>query len=251
MGSMLVFVTVLGIARMQTWVKISVLSYLFYWCHHTVRWEPATFIVGILLAEISFIRTKYSASPSSCLISLSANFLTGSKLSRYLESAGKVIWTTLFLFGLYAGSHPQASPSTTPGYRTLMSLVPSQYSSNAEIFWLAIGGVIVVFALESAPHLQALFTTPFAQYLGDISFSLYMLHTMVMCTLGTWLAPKAMNFTGGWANGQTGFIGGMALVVAVTGPVTFLVSDLFSRAVDERCVRFARWVSGKCFVKAP
>jgi hypothetical protein len=60
-----------------------------------------------------------------------------------------------------------------------------------------------------------------------------------------------MNFTGGWANGQTGFIGGMALVVAVTGPVTFLVSDLFSRAVDERCVRFARWVSGKCFVKAP
>lgn len=251
---MLVFVTVLGIARMQTWVKLTVLTYLFYWCHHTARWEPATFIVGILLAELSFIHKHYSTSHSN---SESSVFLAipsppaNLKHSRYLHTAGQVFWTFLYIFGLYAGSHPQDSPSSTPGYRTLMSLVPSQYSGNTEIFWLAISGVIVVFALENAPHLQNLFTTRFAQYLGDISFSLYMLHTMVMCTLGTWLAPKAMNLTGGWSNGQAGFIAGMVLVVAVTGPVTFWVSDVFSRGVDERCVKFARWVGTKCFVKAP
>ena len=76
-----------------------------------------------------------------------------------------------------------------------------------------------------------------------------MLHTMVLCTLGTWLAPKAMNLTGGWSNGQLGFLGGMALVVIVTGPVTFWTSDVFSRGVDEKCVRFARWVGTKCFAR--
>jgi peptidoglycan/LPS O-acetylase OafA/YrhL len=132
-----------------------------------------------------------------------------------------------------------------------MSVIPSQYANSAEFFWPAISSVIAVFALEHTPWLHHIFTTPFAQYLGDISFSLYMLHTMVMCTLGTWLGPRAMNLTGGWSNGQVGYVGGMVLVLAITGPVTFWVSDVFSRGVDERCVRFARWVSVKCFAQSP
>jgi len=64
----------------------------------------------------------------------------------------------------------------------------------------------VIFALENEKGLQRVFTSRFAQYLGDISFSIYMLHFMVMCTLGHWLVPRCMDVTGGWANGQVGFV---------------------------------------------
>lgn len=113
-----------------------------------------------------------------------------------------------------------------------MSLIPAQSiaTENADVFWPTIAGVLVAFALENAPFLQSVYTTSFAQYLGNASFSLYMLHTMVLGTLWTWLAPKAMNLTVGWKNGQAGSLEAMALVVAGTGPVILWVSDIFSRA---------------------
>lgn len=246
MGSMLVFTTVLGIARTKTWVKFTVLSGLIYWCHSTTRWEPATFLSGILLAELSFVRAYYidSSEPTE----LTEKWEPTKKLSRYLGLASRIFWTAVFMFGIYAGSHPQEGAWSTTGYQMLGYWIPNQYGGNREIFWLAIGGVLIVLALDNAPYLQRIFTTRFAQYLGDISFSLYMLHVQVMLTLGQWLVPKCMNLTGGWANGQLGFVIGMALALMVLVPFTFWVSDVFSRLVDQNCVKFARWMSSKCFI---
>lgn len=108
---------------------------------------------------------------------------------------------------------------------------------------------MLIFALENAPFLQSIFTTSFAQYLGDISFSLYMLHGQVLFTLGQWIIPYAMNVTGGWENGGFGFGGGLVLAGVVLLPFTFWVSDLFWRGVDVRSVGLAKWVGEVCFVK--
>ena len=238
-GSMVVFSTVLGLARVQTWAKISILCGLIYWCHFNARWETATFLSGVLLAELSFQRPKYIKHPL---------------IKEYL--APRIFWTILFLFGIYIGSHPQLQPETAPGYRTLMSFTPSWYEDVKEhpatnpktVFWLALGGPIIILALEHAKFLQDLFTTPLAQYLGDISFSLYMLHFQIMCTMGHWLIPKCMNLTGGWSNGHFGFLSGIALAMVVLLPATFWASDVFSRLVDVKCVKFAKWVSEKTFI---
>lgn len=227
---MIVFLTVLGIARAKTWAKILILLGLVYWCHFNARWEPATFLTGILLAELSFQRPKYMKNP------LFRDHL-----------APRIVWTVLFLFGVYVGSHPQKEPELAPGYQALMSYVPSWYNDNKEVFWLAIGGPITILALEHAKFLQDMFTTRFAQYLGDISFSLYMLHFQIMCTMGHWLVPKCMNWTGGWANGQLGFASGMTMAMLILMPVTFWASDVFSRLVDVKSVKFAKWVSEQIF----
>jgi peptidoglycan/LPS O-acetylase OafA/YrhL len=244
---MLVFVTVLGIARTRAWVKVSVLVGLISWCHRDARWEPATFLTGTLLAEISFIKASYLETRGSPYFGEKETLSEG--LSAFLYLAPRLGWSLLFILGLYVGSHPQIGAPTTPGYRTLISLIPFPYSSNGTfigVFWLAIGAVMIVFALENAPFLQRIFTTSIAQYLGDISFSLYMLHGLVEFTLGQWLVPKCMEVTGGWKNGQLGFGGAMLLAGLVLAPITLWVSDVFSRNIDEKCVHFARWVSEKC-----
>lgn len=245
---MLIFTTVLGISRTKTWVKLAVLSGLVYWCHSTARWDSATFLSGALIAELSFVRAAYLKSAEAA--SLGEKTESSSDLPRYLGLASRIFWTLVFLFSIYVGSHPQEGAWKTPGYRTLGRWIPVQYAGSRDIFWLAIGALLIVLALENAPHLQQMFTTRFAQYLGDISFSLYMLHAQVEFTLGQWLVPKCMNVTGGWANGQLGYVSGMVLAVMVLAPFTFWVSDVFSRLVDEKCVKFARWASTKCFIKS-
>jgi hypothetical protein len=103
MGSMVVFATVLGIARTNTWSKFSILFILIYYCHFNARWEPTTFLTGLLLAELSGHRAKYMKHP----------FLKDRLRTR-------ASWSLLFLFGIYAGLHPQKGPESAPGYQTLM-----------------------------------------------------------------------------------------------------------------------------------
>ena len=63
------------------------------------------------------------------------------------------------------------------------------------------------------------------------------------------MLPKTMRVTGGWGNGQMGSVGGVVLMELAVVPLTFWVADVFSRMIDERAVRFARWVCQKAFMK--
>lgn len=252
---MITFVTVLGICRAKTWVKLSVLALLYYHSHQCVKWEWACFFAGIFLAELSFIWARpltTTIAPSSPSEEKSLPLLSPSPHKRYASLASKSFFTFLFLTGIYLGTGPRKYVNETPGYKYLYTLIPKQYIDAPEhtaTFWPSIGGIFLIFSLEMAPFLQSIFTTRFAQYLGEISFSLYMVHLQIEYTLGEWIVPKCMNLTGGWANGQIGFVTGMLLALAVCWPVTFWVADVFTRVVDERCVRFARWVSDRAFIK--
>lgn len=235
MGSFLVFITVLGLARCKPWVKIATLSTMIYWCHHTVRWQPALFLIGLLIAELSFLRTTLLS--SSIVTKLQATHL-----GPPLRLCFRIFWSFVFLAGLFIGSYPQEAAQSTPLYITLMAYTPLHYGENLD-FWLTVGGPLTILALENASYLQRPFASRFAQYLGKISFSLYLLHFIVMSTLGQWLVPRCMDVTGGWENGQLGFNAGMLLAIIVCGPVTLWVSDVYTVQVDEKSVRFARWVN--------
>jgi len=237
---MIVFITIMGIGRTKPWVKITILITLIYWAHLVIEWPPALFFCGILIAELSFIRAE--------ILHKYAYGSLGKSKRVIIYLSLRIFWTAVFIGGLFIGSHPQDSRYTSLGYKTLMRWTPKQYGITGD-FWISIGAPMVILALENAPFLQRIFMTRFAQYLGKISFSLYLLHFMVMSTLCQWLVPKCMNLTGGWENGQLGFNTGMAMALCVSVPVTFWVSDVFSTLVDERSLRFARWVNERAFVK--
>jgi peptidoglycan/LPS O-acetylase OafA/YrhL len=89
---------------------------------------------------------------------------------------------------------------------------------------------------------------PFIQYLGHISFSLYLLHFQLLVTAGHWIVPRCMTLTGGRENGTLGFQAGLALSMVLWLPLVFSISDLFTRYVDEKSVKLAKWLCAQCFL---
>ena len=80
-----------------------------------------------------------------------------------------------------------------------------------------------------------------------MGFSLYLLHIHVLCSLVIRVMPAAMKIVEGDET-QVRFSIGFFLGSCIMAPLTFWAADVFTRAVDERSVRFARWVAGKALV---
>lgn len=88
------------------------------------------------------------------------------------------------------------------------------------------------------------------QYLGRISFSLYLVHGLVLRTLshrvvlGLWdVVNKRWAEEEGREEMRTGVVVGAFFVVVM--PVTIWIGDLFWRGVEMRAVRFVKWVEKK------
>lgn len=168
-----------------------------------------------------------------------------------------LLFVALFLLS-YAGE----SPSPGLYHNFLVPWTPEIWEPiwlGREHFWLAIGSLLLVFALSNSTTLQKPFCSRFAQYLGDISYSLYIVHGMVLFTLGTNLQERWTGQVGRpeWVdNGAgelvevivTGVVNGGTYAAAfvacgvINTVVVFWAADTFWRVVDRRCVGWGRWV---------
>jgi peptidoglycan/LPS O-acetylase OafA/YrhL len=103
-----------------------------------------------------------------------------------------------------------------------------------------------VLACTQLPLLQSVFNTPVAQYLGSISYALYLTHNLCLTTLEPRIVPIIDAYFGKATSWGRHFSWVAGLLVYL--PVIIWVADLFWRAVDTQTVRFARWAEGKCVV---
>jgi peptidoglycan/LPS O-acetylase OafA/YrhL len=154
-------------------------------------------------------------------------------------------WILNFVLSTFVLSIPEGGGAGLPFFGSLWSLTPTQYLPEPHYyrFWPAIGAVHLVFAIDNAPFLQAMFETPLAQYLGRISFSLYMVHGALLQVVGTRLVGWCMSWTGNeaWSEGW-GYFAGMLLGGGMWFLLLIWLADLVARTVDERSVRVGRWL---------
>jgi peptidoglycan/LPS O-acetylase OafA/YrhL len=237
-GSLIVFGTVLSLIKLRTVFKISILSCLALHCLYYVRWMWFLFLAGIILAELSVSRSEST--------SLLGPDSTPTK-SSHLQMTIRILATIGFITSIYVGAHPANDPQHSLGFMWIMTLVPPQYASASSDWYPSLAAVLMLLCLENAPFLQKIFTTRLAQYLGEISFSLYMLHCHVLNTVAKWIVPQCLVLTGGWT--QIRFAAGFTMGMFVAVPITFWASDLFTRAVDMKAVKLARWLYIKCLIK--
>lgn len=205
--------------------------------HQADRWPNILFFGGFILAELDH-RRRALATPSISNSPFSS--------SRRLDVFWFITYILIFICGLYLGGQPELAVDKAPGWMTLHSLIPKHIRAKHR-YWVNWAAILLIWSTSNSSLIQKIFTNRVSQYLGKISFSLYLVHGMVIHTLHYTLIDKLLKALGSetWLERETA-LGVSAMVVTV---IIIWVSDVFMRAVDIPSVRFAKWIEEKAKVK--
>lgn len=243
-SSLVLYLTQAGVARMKPLLRLATIGGLIIWCLFKDRWEMVLFYSGFFFAELNFMRGALSMSDNSARGGLLGRLpsLRPSQTKR-LWSA---FWLSIFLVGIYLGSQPQQGAEHSPGWATLTSLVPS-FAEHKQRYWVSWGAILLVWSTSNAPFLQRIFDNAPVQYLGKISFALYLMHGPVTHTIGYGSMDILWRLIGTdtYLRKEIGFC--IAAIIDIG--TTVCVADFFWRAVDIPIVRFGKWFEDKCIVK--
>ncbi|KAI5244802.1 hypothetical protein E4T42_07056 [Aureobasidium subglaciale] len=239
-SSLVLYLTQLGLARLKPIVRALSLVALIVWCHEKDRWEMFLFYSGFLLAELDIRRQALAATNRVLPVADSSPL----KASRHQQ-----LWTALyisvFLVGVYLGGQPQNHVEHAPGWATLHSWIPS-YASHKQRYWVGWAALLLVWSTSNSPLLRRLFTNGPVQYLGKISFSLYLMHGPITHTIGYASMDYFWRTIGEdtYATKEVGFVAAAIVDIAST----IWAADIFMRIVDTPTVQFAKWIEKKCIV---
>jgi len=199
-GSIVVFGLLIALARFPSLVRILLMQTLASYALYYAHWDLFLFISGAIFAEFHFAReswmkTRASNPLSQCNISSPISLR---RFRKYIPYAITGFWLANFLGATYILSMPHVpEEGESYGFQVLRTYIPLVYQdgSFAGRFWPAIGAVYLIFVLENCKLLHFIYTNSIAQYLGRISFSLYLVHGTVLHTTGVskfllhWLLP--------------------------------------------------------------
>ncbi|KAK8868914.1 acyltransferase family-domain-containing protein [Apiospora arundinis] len=261
-GSLLVYGALLALSRCRNGVRMFLVAFMAAWALYFAHWPQFLFLSGMLLADLRLRshRGTQEEEDERCDSSMFDgewkpaavaqhssgwnSVVSHTWPSKYLQA---MIQVTSYLCVLYVLSAPpwHLGGDKVPGYIWLAQRVPSQWvdAELPDYFWAGIAAVALIFILDRSPLLQRLFTTPFARYLGRVSYSLYLVHGPILSSFGWWLGKSLTDLTG--PETDSGYIVGIAATVVVFWVVVIWAADLGWRFVDAPAVRFAAWAHRK------
>ncbi|KAK3378276.1 acyltransferase family-domain-containing protein [Podospora didyma] len=258
--SMFLFLALIGTARLRTAVRFLVVILLMVFTWRSTKWEMLLFFSGMLLAELDIIRGAHGSSGSGAAATTTApSSGNGSTLpppspkppspKPARTSRNKALWLGLSVLSLYLMSQPDDGGAETPGWVILTRMIPHFWPQDALYrYWQSVGAVIFVLAVGHSPLTwQRFFNSALIQYLGKISYSMYLMHGPVLHTFGYAIERACWGITGVQTDFQ--YYAGFALSSIFIVPLVICVSDVFWRGVDAPVVRFAKAVEGWCVVE--
>jgi len=244
-GSFFVYLSLAACSTTTPLVRMLLLAATGLLLLFTYQWSLACFAGGMVLA---------------------LNDLEGydDTVMRLLSGRSKlVLYHTIFFTGWYLAGQPSNTKDAersyaSPGWYYLTQMIPSVYYYHEYWrFYNCIGAFMMVFAISRVSWMQNLLNKPLFQYLGRVSFSLYLVHVPLL-----WTASDRVyrlfgriceeDMTTWWDNrfpipdvGPTGISTRFLAVQAVSLPMTLLLAELSTRYLDEPGMRFSKWLVGK------
>ena len=238
--SLYLFLTLIGTSRLQTKYRWFCVLSIGYFTYLKCRWDLCLFFAGMLIAEMDLMRGAHTAAA----LLPTDDYTPSKRVNR--DGLSRIWWGVLSIVGLYLMCQPDDGGERTPGWVYLSSLIPDWWLVERYRYWQSIGAVCFVIAVSRSKSWQGFFNSFFIQYLGKISYALYLMHGPAMHIVGYRWEKWAYETTGvqGY-NYNAGFFLGAAFAV----PIVFWWADVFWRAVDIPTVKFARWVEQKFLAK--
>jgi peptidoglycan/LPS O-acetylase OafA/YrhL len=248
-GSIFTYVTLLGAAKLHQPARLVLLSGFTWYLFWITQWDLGLFLCGTILADIHFMTKE----PEWGSVKMSLSKFVPRGILQHKNLLQHALTIVATLVAIHFLTFPDEGSTTSPGYRHMIANTPAQYGgfNLTQRFWLCVGAVLFVAALvfsplisasDPTPMLQKVFILPFTQYLGNISYALYISHHLCLFTVGI----RILNF---WKDKTTtDYAFGFIEAIFVNTFMCFWVADLFWRGVDAKSVQVAKWVADKCFI---
>lgn len=226
-GSILVFLCALGVAKLRSqWLRTtSLIALNCYWVY-LGAWEAFLFLSGMLISEFSLYRRS---DPQH-------------------RSVIKGVHGLLIILALYLISMPERVENVAGssfGYGWLWNnFSPTAWANNVEPgrFWPCVGAVLFISVQTHAgpsSWYQRLFTTRLIQYLGEVSFSFYLWHGLLIYTVGARVMTLMLAKVG--SEGAQWWLSLFVTEMTVL-PTLFWISDLSTIYVDRAAVNLGKFL---------
>lgn len=240
MQSMALFLYLAMVSHLRRSFRVFIVApscYLF-WCYHQ-HFDYPLFLSGYFLAEL------HAAIESPSLLPVSQPDVedenSPAARSRYFKKTLKTIfWSFIAFVGLFLLSFPTRDGYRTFGYITLCRMMGDASYYLKRVAFQSYGASTLCLAILYLPRVQQYLSLPVFQYLGRVSFSLYLMHGAVIRTIGHRLVLE------GWSLYPADYYGHRMVVTVLVWilavfPITMWLSDVFWRLVESPCTNFVRW----------
>lgn len=214
-ASQLLFLCLLASIRYDRPLRAAIMSLLTCYSLWCFRWEIALFLVGAIMCDFDLSKSQQSSKPT------------------VLERAVfRPIPCVCCFFGLWVGSMPDFNGDVTPGFRFLWSAIPW------EPLWHSLGATLVIWSITRSWTLQTAFNLRAVQYLGKISFSVYLVHVPIVSSFGWWSVHSLLITID--PGSQAAYQALMWTSGVLYLAVVIWVADIFWRFVDGPSIRLAK-----------
>lgn len=258
-SSLVLYLCLTLVARARVYVRLVLLLLLSMYALYSDRYEIMLYLWGASLAQWDVIRGSNVEKQSPLPVDADKRFnglhptstenQTWTLTTQARSHLSQVLRGIAFLFSLWLLTSPTTGYKTAYGYKTLSHLIPP-FWTRKEKFIPALGSALLLWLLShssATSFSQKALTSHTIQYIGKISFSLYLMHGPILHIYGylvpiwVWRVIDRETVIGHCVGLGVGWVGNLLVVL--------WAADVFNREVDGRCVKITRWIEEKCFVK--
>lgn len=256
-SSLVIFAMLLALSICTARARVVITSCVAFYSFWYFHWGELLFVGGMLVVELSLHSQRPASVREPGFGGAEADIEAKRSTPRWAVPLRSRVLRRLFsisafLVVLCILSMPEQGRGAAEsyGFKILVGLIPVHFyaSGAADYFWQPLAAIFLVFVIDRACFLQRIFTTRLAQYLGRVSFALYLVHMLILHSLGLWLGKYFLQLTGSKSYWEYGT--GIGLASVIVGCVIIWAADLGSRFVDVNAVRFTAWVYGKLCKRA-
>lgn len=224
-GSMITLSCLVVLSHMNSRFRIMVWVFLCVYCLSWLQWDVACFFGGAGLMQSTIRKSSW-------------NPPFGIKCIKN-SNVEKLIWGLVLLLGLYLMSYPEVdgfegTGHNTPGYISL------SFIFDVAGCWHTLGALSVIYASANMSPVRQFLSSSILQRLGDLSFSLYLVHGPFLHTFGYGLVPLIWKVSG--KDTTFRFNAGFILGYLVALFVTIHVAIIFQSFVEAPCLEACKYI---------